>query len=532
MVFALACATSFILYLHRYTWGVVKQDVGEEFDWNLAQLGLLDSCFSLSYAVGQVPFGVLGDWFGPGAVLGTAIASWSLAMGATAFATGLTSMYIARFVFGFTQAGCYPNLSKVTKVWFPINVRTTVQGWVSSFFGRTGGAMSNILFGTLMLGVFGLPWRTAIGLLTILGVAFAMLFFWLFRSSPGAHPWVNESEAAHISAGDPEAAVATRTKLKWSTALSSGNMWVFLFQQFTSAFVDNLYPYWIPFFLLVEKGVDMKSAGILASLPLFGGALGGMAGGTLQNNLIVKTGNRRWVRSAIGCTGKLLAATFLFVSLGFDGTVAIMWMFFVVKFFSDWSQPTVWGTATDIGGRNSASVFAIVNTVGSLAGFVASPLIGLFILQFSDDVPVDDAEVAAERIATDEDSEGGETHRYRYRLPHKAIVEGETNGTLFVDGAPVAKFRNTPEEAVALEPLESGSVRPVGRGSTFNLQKGEIIIEWEQEPVDPSMQVDYQHRLHGRGWTALFVALAVIYAASALSWLFIDCTKTIEPSYE
>ena len=42
----------------------------------------------------------------------------------------------------------------------------------------------------------------------------------------------------------------------------------------------------------------------MAALPLVGGAIGGMAiGGLLQNWLIHKTGNRRWVRSGIGLVG-------------------------------------------------------------------------------------------------------------------------------------------------------------------------------------------------------------------------------------
>ena len=50
LIFALACSSSFILYLHRYTWGIMKAEIANEFDWNPAQLGMLDSCFSLSYA--------------------------------------------------------------------------------------------------------------------------------------------------------------------------------------------------------------------------------------------------------------------------------------------------------------------------------------------------------------------------------------------------------------------------------------------------------------------------------------------------
>src|SRR5262249_61225895 len=30
------------------------------------------------------------------------------------------------------------------------------------------------------------------------------------------------------------------------------------------------------------------------------------------------------------------------------------------------------------------------------------------------------------------------------------------------------------------------------------------------------------------GWTALFVMIGIVYIASALSWLFIDCTKSID----
>ena len=149
----MACATSFVLYLHRYTWGLVKPYVAEEFGWSEWQLGLLDSAFSASYGVGQIPSGILCDWFGPHVLLGTIIVSWSLAMGMVVMATGYVSMFSARVAFGLTQAGCYPTLSKVSKLWFPLSVRTIVQGWIATFFGRGGGAVSFVLFGTVFMGL-------------------------------------------------------------------------------------------------------------------------------------------------------------------------------------------------------------------------------------------------------------------------------------------------------------------------------------------------------------------------------------------
>src|ERR1700676_2632438 len=92
LVFVLASATSFLLYLHRYTWGILKVTVGDEFGWDNKTLGWLDSAFMISYAGGQIPGGILGDWFGPRIVLGIIILVWSLSMGGMALVRGVGSM--------------------------------------------------------------------------------------------------------------------------------------------------------------------------------------------------------------------------------------------------------------------------------------------------------------------------------------------------------------------------------------------------------------------------------------------------------
>ena len=75
----------------------------------------------------------------------------------------------------------------------------------------------------------------------------------------------------------------------------------------------------------------------------------------------------------MGASGKILAAICLFFAIAQTSVVALAIGLFVVKFFSDWSQPTVWGTCTDIGGRHSATVFSIVNASGNV-GAILVPL--------------------------------------------------------------------------------------------------------------------------------------------------------------
>src|SRR5439155_6477105 len=95
---------------------------------------------------------------------------WSLAMLAWTAAASFAAMVVARVVFGAAQAGGYPILNKVSRNWFPASERTTAQGWIATFCGRAGGAAAFFLFGTVLLGLCGLPWRWALGVFTVFGL--------------------------------------------------------------------------------------------------------------------------------------------------------------------------------------------------------------------------------------------------------------------------------------------------------------------------------------------------------------------------
>jgi sugar phosphate permease len=376
LVLALACGLSFLLYLHRYAWGFVKKDVQDEFGWDAETLGWLDGLFAVSYGAGQVPAGVLCDWFGARLLLGGSAVLWSFALAAVVAAGGVVSMGAARLTFGAAQAACYPVLSKVSKNWFPPAARPTAQGLIATLFGRAGGAASFLLFGTVLLGLLGLPWRAAVLLLAAVGVVGGVLFVLLFRNMPAEHPWANRAEADLVTAGDPEAAHATRSRLNWAAVLRSPSALLLLARAFASNMADVLYVYWLPLYLIRVKGLEVRDAGWLAALPLLGGALGGLVSGLMQSHVIRRTGSRRWARSGVGLAGKGVAAGLMLAAPGLEDAVLLALVFLVVRFFSDWEQPAEWGAATDLGGRGAASLFACVNTAGALGGVAGSVLIG------------------------------------------------------------------------------------------------------------------------------------------------------------
>lgn len=368
LMFALACGTSWFLYLHRYSWNIIGAELQKQYQYDNTKSGAIFSLFYWTYAAGQIPSGVVIDLMGPHLFLGTSILLWSVALLGFALTGNLTIIGGLRLLFGAAQAGCYPGLTKATRVWFPLSSRTMVQGWVATTFGRAGGAMSTIILATVLMGWCGLSWQLAVILMAGLGIAFSLLFLALFRNSPAEHPHVNQAERDLIAEGADSHVV--RSSLSWARAIRSRSLGCFTVQQFLDAGSDVVFVSLIGTYFLRRHGVDIKSAGWLTSLPLWGGALGGIAGGWLNDTLIRVTGKRRWVRSGIGAIGKVIGCLMLFIVSAQTDPLHAGMALMLAKFFSDWSQPTVWGTCTDMGGRCSATVFSIINTAGTVGGVV------------------------------------------------------------------------------------------------------------------------------------------------------------------
>lgn len=378
-IFLLACAVSWLLYLHRYSWGVIKPSLLAENPELRAHVGWLDSAFMLTYAVFQVPCGFLGDRFGPRSILSGFILLWSVAVLGVGWTTGFWRLFGLRAFFGFAQAGAYPILSKVTRNWFPLANRTSVQGIVTAL-GRIGAASCPVILATLLIGTLGFSWQNALLILGMPGIFLALAFWILARDNPREHPWTNLGEQELVDPGVSSRPPGTKARLviNRATLLSLGMM---LLYAFASTIQDQLYVNWISDFLVNGRGLSQGEMGLFTPLPLLGGAVGGILGGFLNDWLIRALGNRRWARSLVGFTGKLIASVLIFLSVQLaDGRVAMV-ILLTARIFGDWSLPTQWGAITDMGGRGAATLFGLVNGVGAVGGFVAGPALNWLLIQ-------------------------------------------------------------------------------------------------------------------------------------------------------
>ena len=105
------------------------------------EVGWLDGLIGLSYGFGQFPGGLAGDLLGPHVVIPVSAVLWSIVTAAPAVVSAFSGLATIRLAMGLAQAPCYPCLGKITQSWVPRAIRTSQQGFISSFAGRAGGCL-------------------------------------------------------------------------------------------------------------------------------------------------------------------------------------------------------------------------------------------------------------------------------------------------------------------------------------------------------------------------------------------------------
>ena len=161
-------------------------------------MGYIFSAFAVAYALFEIPGGWMGDWMGPRKVLMRIVIWWSAFTAATGFMWNFSSMYVARFMFGAGEAGCFPNLTKAFTAWLPNNERTRAQG-IMWMFARWGGAFTPPL---VILTFQWVSWRWAFVIFGAIGVIWAVFFYAWFRDNPSEHKSVNAAELALLKGNE------------------------------------------------------------------------------------------------------------------------------------------------------------------------------------------------------------------------------------------------------------------------------------------------------------------------------------------
>lgn len=361
-----------ITYMDRANISVTALAMASEFSLSKTEMGLVFSAFAWAYAVGQIPGGWLADRFGPKKVLLSIVSFWSLMTAATAWASGLFSLFSVRFIFGLGEAGAFPTATRAMQLWFPKEERGLIQG-VTHCFSRIAVAVTPFIAVAIMT-AYG--WRWVFYAFAILGLVWAVAFAILYRNRPQEHASVNAAELAYIHGGAADAAVHSTEKqtVPWKRIFASKNMWYIAAAYFCFFYGSYFYLTWFPTYLLEYRHLSLSAVGILASVPLVTAMIGDLVGGWLTDYLFRRTKRLTFSRRVVAASALLGAAVFLIPAATTGDAVTAIIYLAASNFFLDMVLGPAWAVPMDVAGPSSGTVTGVMNMTGAVGASI-SPLV-------------------------------------------------------------------------------------------------------------------------------------------------------------
>ena len=172
----------FFSYLYRAVNAVVAPDLVRDVGLTAAELGLLTSAYLLSFALFQLPLGILLDRFGPRRVQAALVATGGV--GALLFALGqdVLTLGLARAVIGIGFAGGLMAAFKAVVIWVPEPRRALANACIMSL-----GAIGVILASApTEWAVRLVGWRATFGWMGAATLVVALLILLIVPERPSA----------------------------------------------------------------------------------------------------------------------------------------------------------------------------------------------------------------------------------------------------------------------------------------------------------------------------------------------------------
>jgi ACS family glucarate transporter-like MFS transporter len=367
---------SSLSYLDRVNVSIAAGAIQKEYALSNIQLGWVFSAFVLGYALFQAPAGRVADRFGPRVVIALAILWWSAFTLLTAIVpvgfTGAVAMLIAvRFSLGIGEAVMFPASNRLVAKWIPSAERGLANGLIFAGVGA-GSAVAPPLITWILL-TWG--WRWSFYLRVPVGIVAALLWYWLIRDTPQAHPWMRGKEMDKIQAGLPKPS-STRpgqTALSWGSILGNRSMMALTVSYFAFGYVAWIFFTWFFTYLSRVRGLDLKSSSFFSMLPFIAMAGCSMAGGWMAD-ILTKRFGKRVGRCGVAGVGIGLSAIFIamatqvesaqFASIVLASGAGALYL----------SQSAFWAVTADIAGASVGSASGLMNMGCQLGGALTASL--------------------------------------------------------------------------------------------------------------------------------------------------------------
>jgi MFS transporter, ACS family, hexuronate transporter len=326
-----------INYIDRLTISVLAPVITRDLHLTNTEFGGIVTWFLLAYTISQGLSGKLYDRVGTKRGFVCSIILWSFAAIAHAFARGLASLSVFRFVLGLGEAGNWPGAAKTVAEWFPIRERALGMAIFNS-----GAAIGSVLAPPLIVWLsLTYGWQTTFIVTGSLG--FAWLALWLLcYQTPDRHKWLSESERQLIREGQQASVSADALKtepavtMKWRELLCYRQVWAIVLSRFLTDPIWWLYISWLPKYLADARGFSLVKIGLFAWVPYVAADAGSLSGGWASGYLISRGWSVDRARKLVILIASLLMPAGIFAAFAHDAMVALALIGVVLFGFQVW----------------------------------------------------------------------------------------------------------------------------------------------------------------------------------------------------
>ena len=368
--------------LNRLNLSIAGKVIEEQFSINTIAMGTVFSAFLWGYGLFQIPWGYVCDRIGPRRTLTAAMLCFAVGAGAMGLVPRLATMSgvsvlvgfrLVRFVTGVGEAAISSNVTRVIASWTSLRERGFASGLQVCGLGL-GGTLTPIFIAWTMV---HWGWRASFEICGVL--AFLVVALWHFYATdwPEEHPDVNDAELQIIHPGSRKGDVGARSShtgvasVPWRKMLTSLSVWSLILGYGLQGYTFYVYYNWFYFYAVKVRGLGIMQAAIWTSAPFLAMALLSPVGGWFSDR-VARVTDRRKGRIAAVWVGMGTSALLLYGGNHISVTVIALPMIALAAGFNMFAAANFWAACIDLAPSYSASLSALMNTMGSLGGVISS----------------------------------------------------------------------------------------------------------------------------------------------------------------
>lgn len=368
-------------YFDRVNLSVAHASLFAAFGVSNILFGYLSAAYNWTYALCQLPIGVILDKFGVRRVGRVGAFLWSVASFGAAVTPGVGGLFSARLLLGVGEAPTFPANAKAIGAWFPQQERSLATAFFDAA-AKLASAIGVPLAGIILLAA---GWRACFAATGILSLIFFVIF-WRVYKEPEEDLELTAAERAFIAEEAGTRGVEPHHDAPPSSLFELlGQRKVLGLALGFGAYnyVFYLLLTWLPSYFSFALHINLLDSFLYTSVPWLVATVTDVGiGGWLVDLLILRGWNASLVRQVVLIGGTACGLGILGAAHAHTAARAMLWISISIGGLAA-AAPVGWSLPSLIAARNDVGkVGGIINFSNQISGIAAPILTGYLVTAF------------------------------------------------------------------------------------------------------------------------------------------------------